>query len=442
VLVGCGLGGTSLINAGVCLPPTDDVWRDERWQRALRDPAALADGFASATAMLGPTPYPNDDLPKLKAMKQAAEALKLRYYRPPLAVSFQKGTNHAGFDQEACVLCGNCATGCNHGAKNTLVTNYLPLARRNGAQIFTGAWVHHVSRDGDHWTVHYQSLTAGDEPIAGDRSVTAGAVILAAGSLGSTEILLRSRDAGLPLSERLAERFTGNGDVLGFAYHTKDEINAFGDSPGEVNRPGPTIAGILDFRDRPGMTGGVILEAVVPAADAPLAELVLRGECVARGAGALHLLSEHLFRRTLRRALTMVTSSYDTGQGKLRLYPDGRLRADWPGAGDQKSVAQIDGVLRQAAEAMGGVYLPNPTWTPLLNKGICTVHPLGGCVMADDARDGVVDDRGRVYTGAGAALHAGLYVLDGSIIPMPIGINPLLTISAIAERACQLFVAS
>ena len=87
----------------------------------------------------------------------------------------------------------------------------------------------------------------------------------------------------------------------------------------------------------------------------------------------------------------------------------------------------------------GGTFLPDPLWTKLFDHKLVSVHPLGGCVMAERAEDGVVDDRGRVFTGAtGSDVHEGLFVWDGSIVPRPVGVNPLLTISALAERAAAL----
>jgi cholesterol oxidase len=85
----------------------------------------------------------------------------------------------------------------------------------------------------------------------------------------------------------------------------------------------------------------------------------------------------------------------------------------------------------------------DPLSTPLLGDGLVTVHPLGGCAMADAAENGVVDQAGRVFSGAaGAAVHPGLYVMDGAVVPLSLGVNPLLTISALAERNCAQLAAA
>src|SRR5205085_11888407 len=109
---------------------------------------------------------------------------------------------------------------------------------------------------------------------------------------------------------------------------------------------------------------------------------------------------------------------------------------DWPGVGEMEGFKRVAANLEKAVAATGGTYVPNPIWTEWLHHELVTVHPLGGCRMADDAAAGVVDGRCRVFAGeAGAAVHDGLYVCDGSIMPRSLGVNPLLTITAFTERA-------
>src|SRR5687767_14831435 len=127
VFVGCGLGGTSLVNANVSLPPEARVLEDTRWPQELRNDTStlLKEGFRRAEEMLKPTPYPEDfpPLPKLKALEKSAEFLNKKFYRPPINVTFKDGVNQVGVEQQACKLCGDCVTGCNHAAKNTTLMN-------------------------------------------------------------------------------------------------------------------------------------------------------------------------------------------------------------------------------------------------------------------------------------------------------------------------------
>lgn len=115
-----------------------------------------------------------------------------------------------------------------------------------------------------------------------------------------------------------------------------------------------------------------------------------------------------------------------------------RLRVDWPGLGLQPQFRNASEVIERLSAALGGIYIPNPIWNKLTNHNMVTGHPLGGCLMADAAERGVVNHKGQVFSGdSGDAVHVGLYVMDGSVVPTALGVNPLLTISALAERTCH-----
>src|SRR6185369_7602725 len=135
---------------------------------------------------------------------------------------------------------------------------------------------------------------------------------------------------------------------------------------------------------------------------------------------------------------TYLVMAHDDGQGRMFLEKD-RLRIDWPGVGAQPLFEKINQRLLEVTKPIGGSFVPNPTWSKLANQSLTSVHPLGGCVMAESADKGVVNHKGQVFSGnAGTGVHDGLLISDGSILPRPLGINPLLTISAIAERNCAL----
>lgn len=459
VLVGCGLGGTSLINAGVALPADGRVFDDERWPQPLRADGALATGYQRATAMLAPTPVPeNLGLPKVEALKKAAAQLGADFYRPPVAVTFQDGVNVAGVAQPACRLCGDCVSGCNYGAKNTVVMNYLPDARNQGAEIYTEVRVRHVQRCDDgtgEWLVHYDLPGTGrDRFDAPALFVRASVVVLAAGTLGSTEILLRSGQQGLPLSTQVGQRFTGNGDVLAFAYNCDVPVRGvgFGDRD-DADAVGPCIGGIIDLRRHGDLDDGMVIEeGVIPGAlsgalgEALAAAAALGG--VDTDEGALDRARE--LARQLRsllapgdgdavaNTLTYLVMTHDDAGGRMHLDDD-RLRISWPGVSRQPIFDAVRQRLLEATSALGGEFVPNPLASPLLGQDLVTVHPLGGCAMGEDAGSGVVDHKGRVFAGAeGTEVHDGLYVCDGAVVPRSIGVNPLLTISAIAERCSEL----
>jgi cholesterol oxidase len=124
--------------------------------------------------------------------------------------------------------------------------------------------------------------------------------------------------------------------------------------------------------------------------------------------------------------------------GRMSLRDD-RLRIDWPGLGDQAQWKQASQLMQRVASALGGTYIPNLIWNDLTDHTLATAHPLGGCVMADSPDRGAVNHKGQLFTGdPGGAVHEGLYVIDGSVVPTALGVNPLLTIAALAERSVYL----
>jgi cholesterol oxidase len=131
--------------------------------------------------------------------------------------------------------------------------------------------------------------------------------------------------------------------------------------------------------------------------------------------------------------------THDNASGRMTLDQHGNLVLSWPGVGDQPIFPRVNERLKQATEALGGMFVHNPLWSKLLQRNLTTVHPLGGCVMADDAAGGVVNHKGQVFSDpTGAGVYDSLYVVDGAVIPTPVGVNPLLTISAVAERSVAL----
>jgi cholesterol oxidase len=127
--------------------------------------------------------------------------------------------------------------------------------------------------------------------------------------------------------------------------------------------------------------------------------------------------------------------SHDDAQGRIRL-DHGNAQIDWPGVAEQPVYARVDAALTKAAEAVGARYIKSPLAATNMGTKPATAHPLGGCGMGRDAGSGVVNHKCQVFDGTGPdSVHAGLYVCDGSAIPRSIGVNPLLTITALAERA-------
>ncbi|HEX5714520.1 MAG TPA: GMC family oxidoreductase [Thermoanaerobaculia bacterium] len=461
VYMACGLGGTSIISSGASLRADPRVFQDPRWPAGFREDPDLDLHYARAEAMLRPAPYPESEPPirKLAALERSARHLNKPFRRVPVFTNFERfpdGLNPVGVPQQPCIGCGDCESGCNYHAKNTVLMNYLPDAARHGAEIFTRVRVRHLERRGDQWVVHGERLDPGAKAAnVTEVAVGSGLIVLGAGTLGTAEILLRSADKGLRLSGTLGRRFSGNGDMVGFSYNTDVAVNGIGfgkNRPEGRERVGPCVAGLVDAREGLPLEEGLILEegglpgaigGFLPAAWAAAAlatgvetDTSLRAR-VRRKLRELDSKLRGPYAGAVRNTQTYLAVGHDDASGRMFLEDD-RLVVSWPGVGRQPSFAKAGELMRLATEALGGVYLQNPLWTELAGRNLITGHPMGGCVMADDARDGVVDSAGRVYSGdSGTAVHPGLWVMDAAVIPRSLGVNPGLTIAALAERSCH-----
>ena len=460
-LVGCGLGGTSLINANVCLTPDVMVLEDASWPEEIRVDHRLNLGFHRARQMLAPEPLPMSVTPtKLASLERAGKAIGHHVERVPLHVAFQEKTNAAGVVQPACTLCGDCMAGCNVGAKTTVHSTYLADAVNHGAELFTGANVRLVERTGgDLWRVVFRKIGDKDSHVPVG-TVTAAMVVLAAGTLGTAEIMMRSRENGLRISDRLGWRFSTNADVMSFGYNYDKPVNSVGigrSDKARVAPPGPAVVGLIDLRRRRDPLDRLALvEATVPSVMARLMPMLLAtGATLApeEASGGLSGLLADVKRNAesffagayqgpVHHSHAFLAVGHDGAAGRL-LFEDDTAAVHWPNAADEPVFTHISAMLRTGVAANGGTYVPNPVSSKWLGGDLMTVHPLGGCAMGRDRTSGVVDHKGRVFDGdptkRADAVHDGLYICDGSVIPRPLGVHPLFTITAVAERAMMLF---
>ena len=436
VLAGNGLGGSSLINANVAIRPDRECFNQLDWPTALRDRSVLDPYYDRAGWELGISPEPADLSPKSKAQRLAARNLAkcgAHFERANLTVTRVRGghngaaLNRQGMRQRGCIGCGDCCSGCNVGAKNTLAMNYLPLAKRFGAEIYTHTEVMRIEKVDGFYRVHFNNYTTSKD--GGYRttrgSVTSRIVILGAGSVGSNEILLRSRGCGMELSGRVGHKWTMNGDALGFVRKSRYLINSGGKSAYHSGSApvGPTIQTNVSYPNRP-------LHRRV---------LIQDGSVSRAYANVLGALMQDM---DLDQTLIMLGMGHDGAGGKVSLRSDGFAKIKWPGIKDSPYRKMIRNEFAQIAKGHGGKY----KYLKIFGDNFITVHPLGGCAMADDPMSGVVDHAGRVFNGylggtdsglGVPSVHEGFYVADGSIIPSAIAVNPLLTISALAERIAE-----
>ncbi|KAF9917872.1 hypothetical protein BX616_011011, partial [Lobosporangium transversale] len=471
------LGGTSLLNANTALKPDPRIFEDETWPEEIRQDKELLDqSFQRAIDMLQPTSYPEDwpVLPKLATLEVQAKGAGAhhRFIRPPITVHFKDALNPAGVFQKASTLTGNDTTGVNDWSKNTTLMNYIPDAWNHGAEIFTCCNVVRVERSNKKpnqpapYVVYFEWHDSSRATFLADHGapiapmfVTADIVVLGAGALGTTEILLRSQKSGLQTSNQLGKHFSGNGDFLAFSYNGETLVNgvSMGDEDPKKfeKKVGPVITGLIDYRDAPNvMDGYVVEEGAVPAQAALLLRSIYQVMCekssksfktaqdltfqekIGRNARELSSYVAGVYRGAMANTQTFLVMSHDDARGEL-LLKDDRIRIQWPGVGTSRNFARLDKLLEPLAEAVRGVYVRDPL-TSATDDAIVTVHPIGGCGIGRTAAEGVINHKGQVFTGQGDEVYEGLYVMDGAAMPMSLGVNPFLTISALAERACAL----
>ncbi len=467
VVVGCGLGGTSLINANVSLRLDPRVFEDPAWPKSfVEDLDTLSDCYNVAESMLRPTPLPTqyEHLKKYQAHKKSGAALKstaefahAEFYSPPINVNFEDKINHVGVAQKACNLCGDCVSGCNHTAKNTTAMNYLPDAVNHGAEIFCETRVKYIEKSPSGWLVHFQTPYLGREAFKSPtQHIKAKKIIVAAGTIGSNEIMLRSREKGLQVSSQLGKHYSGNGDVLAFAYNTDQEINGIGSGdkdPQYTGLVGPCITSIIDCRKAENVNEGFVLEeGSIPGGISSILPAAFAGASNFFGtdtdSGIKDKIQEE-YRKTLSLlrgpytgavdyTQTFLVMCHDDSSGELSLDDD-HIKLSWPGVGEQPILEKVESAMTLAAKALGGTFMKNPITNKFMKNNQVSVHPLGGCCMGNSAEDGVVNHKGQVFS-SGMEVHEGLYISDGSVLPKSVGVNPLLTISAVTERMCRYIV--
>ncbi|KAK2608900.1 hypothetical protein QQS21_002613 [Conoideocrella luteorostrata] len=465
-VVGNGLGGTSLINANVFLEADPATLSMDVWPPEIREnPDCLKEYYQKVRDVLEPEPYP-DTWPRLKKadlFQQQAEELGLNdekhFYKVPQTTRFRSGPNSCGVHMSSSTLTGQDATGINDGSKTTTLVTYLADAWNWGAEMFCQCEVRYVRKleaDPGGYLVYFVWHKPGRNECEDQDLLwvhAKNAVFLGAGSIGTTEILLRSKNMGLSLSDDVGQGVTGNGDMLAFGYNTDREVNAIG-KPGKDNSDpvGPTITSVIDMRreSRNPLSGFVIQDGAVPHALSRLLQPVLDHQTSSQDSKQpLHrhvtkaasrwqsrLLGPYVPSGAMERTQVFLVMSHDSSQGVVELE-NGQLTLEFQAGGGSQRVKTVRSMLTTAIEGIGGTPVYDPCHKSISNYEI-TVHPLGGARMSYDntAAHGATNHFGEVFSGPrNSKTHSGLIVVDGAAVPTSLGVNPLATISALAERA-------
>lgn len=440
-----GVGGGSLTYSSVAVEAHPDVFK-QGWPAEVTH-AELKPYYDTVAREMDLQVIP-DSQPtrRFQIARDAAKNLGYadRFSKAPLSVSFSPDWNYQledpfdhkhsrqfvnahGVRQGTCIHLGNCDIGCDVRAKNGLDVNYIPRAEQKGAEVRPLHVVRSIEPAGAAYRVVFDRIQHA-RLVRGEEYATH--VVLAAGSLGSTELLLRCRDQfkTLPaISQTLGKGWSGNANFISMAVYEKGEHLR--------QSTGPTISSILDFAD-----GGfrnqrfVIEDDGFPNALLNAIKASLDNRLHTRvGQHLLKELEEHVRDGTpLRNLLLWLGAGADAADGRLSLKrpwfkPWKRvLNLAWEVERSEPVLEAMEAMHQNLTEATGGRPRALPTWRLL--KSLLTLHPLGGCSIGTSAANGVVDHLGRVFG------YQNLIVADGAVVPTPTVRNPSHTIAALAER--------
>lgn len=441
ILAGTGVGGGSLGYANTLLQPPDPFYNDPQWAEMADWKEVMAPHFETAKEMLGVVTNEQmtaaDELLKSVAKELGCEeTFRMQevgvYFGEPEVTVPDPYFEGRGPERTGCKLCGGCMVGCRYNAKNTLPKNYLYLAERLGVDVFPETTATLIREEDGGYAVDTYRTTSIFK--GGKRTFRAGQVVLAGGVLGTLPLLFECRDRGtLPrLSPMLGARARTNSEAL-------NGVTAMDDS--------------VDY------TKGVAITSSIYVDDVTHTEPVRNSA----GSDVLSLISTHLtdgsdrarpwrwFVSILRHPIRFLRLSWPFGWAKRTVIMltmqtlDNSIRLFrkrpwwWPFSKmltsereDKRGripaeIPQAQKIAHVAAEKMPG-YPRNAVTEVLFNMGT-TAHILGGCAIGASAEQGVIDGQNRVFG------HEGLYVVDGSMMPANLGVNPSLTIVALAEHA-------
>ena len=437
VLSGAGVGGGSLVYANTLYEPPASFFAGPQWADITDWRAELAPQYDQASRMLGVVTYPRLT-PADGALRSVADRLGVgsSFRLTPVGVHLgEPGVRvpdpYFGGDGPArsgCRHCGSCMTGCRYNAKNTLVKNYLYLAERGGAEIFADTTVSAVV-----------PLASGGYTVrtAGSRVFDADQVIFAAGALGTQRLLHRMRATGvLPgLSRRVgALTRTNSESILGASVPSRaarrrgvDFTEGAAITSSIHTDPSTHIEAVRYGRgsNAMGLLQTVLTDGGPGRARRWLLQLARHPVTTVRTLSVRRWSQRTVIALVMQSADNSLTLDYRRGVSgwRLRASPGhGEPSPSWIPAGNR--------AVRLLAEEIGGT--PGGSVTEILSMPV-TAHLLGGATIGDSPDTGVVDGYHRVFG------HPGLHVVDGSAVPANLGVNPSLTITALAERALSLW---
>ncbi|MFC4753215.1 GMC family oxidoreductase [Dietzia aurantiaca] len=453
VMAGAGVGGGSLNYANTLYKPSKPFFTDPQWAHITDWDEELSPFYDQGRRMLGVVTNPShthsDTVVKEVARDMGAEDT---FVYTPVGVFFGKKTGGQGKpgetvpdpffggvgpDRTACIECGECMTGCRHGAKNTLVKNYLGLAERAGARILDRTTVSGLRERGDGtWEVTVERTGAWTRRGKRTGTMTAAHVVVAAGTWGTQHLLHYAKDDGsLP-------RLSG---ALGGLTRTNSEsiLGAMGDEYIPERDFSEGVAITSSFHPRPdthiepvrygkGSNAIAMLQTLLTdGKDGVPRWLSLLLEIVRNPLRAAKMFN---YRRwSQRTVIVLVMQNLDNSlQTFVKRFGPFRYVSSRQGHGEPNPtwIPQGNEATRRIADKIDGT--PGGTVGDIFNMPM-TAHFLGGCAISDSPESGVVDPYHRVWN------YPTMHIVDGSAISANLGVNPALSITAQAERAMSLW---
>ncbi|MFC7307439.1 GMC family oxidoreductase N-terminal domain-containing protein [Streptomyces monticola] len=461
VLAGAGVGGGSLNYANTLYVPPAPFFNDPQWKDITDWQEELKPYYDQAQRMLGvrlnPTTTPSD-----VHLKAAAEAMGVgdSFHMAPVGVFYGDGKDAtgevkaapgtevadpyfggAGPARKACTECGECMTGCRHGAKNTLNENYLHLAEKAGATVHPMTSVVSVTED-SRGGYAVATLPTDDKRKGKGRVFRARKVVVAAGTYGTQTLLHRMKDSGLlpHISDRLGDLTRTNSEALVGAqtdnrrYKKRHGVAKVDFTKGvaitsSIHPDANTHIEPVRYGKGSNAMGGMTILQVPYSSRRVLGWL---GNCARHPLLMLRSLSNRrwsertiigLVMQSLDNSLTTYRKEKGLGKGLLTA----RQGHGAPNPDQIKEATEAATLLAEEINGFAGSNIGELMGTPL------TAHFLGGCPIGDSALTGVIDPYHRLYG------HPGISVVDGAAVTANLGVNPSLTITAQAERAMSLW---
>ena len=441
ILSGAGVGGGSLVYANTLYEPPMTYFEDKQWAHITNWKDELAPWYDQAKRMLGVADNPYFS-PADKAMQEVANEMGVghTFKLAPLGVYFGKGegVNSAdpffggvGFARTGCRQCGECMTGCRHGAKNTLPKNYLGLAEKFGAKVFPNTTAIKIEQDGVGWKITTKKSWAW---FGGKKTFYAKEVIVAAGTYNTQKLLHRMNSYGVlvKLSERLGKLSRTNSEALTGALMPDTKIDfSRGSSitssffPDENTHVEPVRYGV-------GSNLMGLLQTISTDGHTPKER---RRDWLRKFAKNPNLARKILDVRkwSQRTVIALVMQNVDSSvavsgtRGLFGFRLTSKNDSEHPNA---TYIPAANEVVERIAKNYGGI--AGGSYGDLIGAPF-TAHFVGGCVIGDSDKSGVIDPYHRVWE------YPTLHIIDGSTITANLGVNPSLTITAQAERAISLW---